>query len=76
MFFETVKAIDRLVDYNKLPDGSWRADVKGVVDVHVQGRTLSECQRQMYQAVDEIILRWVTGVAEVSRTGDGAACRN
>jgi len=70
MFYETVKAIDRLVDYNKLEDGSWRADVKGVVDVHVEGRTLDDCQHEMYRAVDERILRWITGVAKVSHRGN------
>lgn len=69
MFFETVKAIDRIVDYNKLPDGSWRADVKGAVDVHVHGQTLDECRHRMYSAVDERILAWLTGTAKTARRG-------
>jgi len=31
--------------------------------------TLDECRHEMYRAVEERILRWITGVAKVSHTG-------
>jgi len=63
-FWETEQAINKLADYHKMTNGSWRADLAGAIKVHAEGETLDECRYRLHKAVDARLLEWVMAAAK------------
>lgn len=59
MLFETIRAIQNVLEYRKNEDGSWRAEFHGAIEVAADGATLEECRRRMYDALDSELAVWV-----------------
>lgn len=64
--WETENAISKLVDYHKMPNGWWRADLAGAIHVHAEGETLDECRYKLHKAVDARLVEWVMAAARSS----------
>ena len=61
MLAKSTITLDRVTDYNKLPDGRWHADVYHPVRLHIEGGSPGDCWFQMIDKFDAVLSDWLEG---------------
>lgn len=60
MFYKTGWEIRDRIEYDKFPDGTWRAEFHGFADISVQEKTLQRCQNKILDEIDTALAPYVT----------------
>lgn len=73
MLGRSVIALDRVIDYNKQPDGSWHADLYRPIRLHVEGLSTMECRTELHVKFDEAVAEWLERIHKQRQDEDTPA---
>ena len=65
MLSKATRALDRLSDYAKQPDGSWHADLR-VPRLHVEGESPNDCKWRLLEAFDTLLAHWLESAQKLA----------
>ena len=54
-------AFQKLLDYHKRDNGSWKAECHGPIEVEADGPSLEKCRSRATEALDEKLAAWLAG---------------
>jgi hypothetical protein len=63
MFFKAPRALEKVADYTKLPDGTWTAEVPAL-RLRVTGDSPTECRYRLLDELDARLAAWIVAVTE------------